>query len=158
MWYWGLSSKFLSLLNSWGFLFSSPWGEKHMVLLFQECSWAEMGGWGWGGVLVCFFKSVISAVGWAADRGQPLPSSAPLLRHHTRLWTPANPLGKMSRTLLENIVLSISADFAKSCESPRNVFLLVGVAEISLVSPSWQLFGLCWTICSTGSVSYGFAG
>lgn len=157
MWYWELSSKFLSLSNSWGFLFSSPWGEKHMVLLFQECSWAEVGGWR-GCFLVCFFLSVTSAVGWAAGGGQPVPSSAPLLRHHTRSWTPANPLGKRSTTLLQNSVLSISAGFSKSCESPPSVFLLIGVAEISPVGPSQQLLGLCWTVCSTGSVSYGFAG
>lgn len=61
MWHWGLSSKFLSLLNSWGFL-SSPWGEEHMVWLFQECCCTEMLGFlGWVGWV--FFRH-LSAVLW----------------------------------------------------------------------------------------------
>ena len=72
MWHWRLSSKFLSLLNTWGFLSSSGRGEQHMVLLFQECSWTEMGG--------CSLF-VVLAVGWAAGRGEPVPCSFASLLH-----------------------------------------------------------------------------
>lgn len=131
MWHWGLSSKFLSLLNSWGFLSSSPWGEQHMVLLFQECSWTEMQG-GEGCCFGYFFISWhLSVVLWGRQlaRDSPCPAMllcfpmAPIPEHQPTHW------GTGAEICIENSALSISADSSKICESHPNIFLLIGGAE-----------------------------
>lgn len=100
-----------------------------MALLFQDCSWTEAGGsvgWIWFFFSPGVCQQCCEVGNWQGTaHARSCSSASPL---HPFLIT-NHSLGNRSRALQENSVLSVSADYSKTCGSRPNIVPLIGGAE-----------------------------